>query len=58
MPGLCLLTMFGLGGMMGKEKAELKNDFTLSLWLCIPMNDNLSQFRYTTDCVELLEKRT
>ncbi len=58
MLGLCLLTMFGLNAMMWKENAELEDDFALFLWLCISMNDNLSQFRYATDCVDMLERRT
>ena len=42
-PGLCLLTILSMGGMMGPQYVELERDFTLLLWLGISMNDNLSQ---------------
>ena len=42
-PGLCLLTILSMGGMMGPQYVELERDFTLLLWLDISMNDNLSQ---------------
>ena len=32
-PGLCLLTIFSMGGMMGSENMHLEKDFTLLLWL-------------------------
>ena len=42
-PGLCLLTILSMGGMMEPQYVELERDFTLLLWLGISMNDNLSQ---------------
>ena len=42
-PGLCLLAILSMGGMMGPQNLELKRDLTLLLWLGISMNDNLSQ---------------
>ena len=42
-PGLCLLTILSMGGMMGPQYVELERDLTLLLWLGISMNDNLSQ---------------
>ena len=49
-PGLCLLTILSMGGMMGPQYVELERDLTLLLWLGISMNDNLSQKVYTADC--------
>ena len=42
-PGLCLLIILYMGGMMGLQFVELERDLTLLLWLGISMNDNLSQ---------------
>ena len=42
-PGLCLLTILSMGGMMGPQYVELERYLTLLLWLGISMNDNLSQ---------------
>ena len=42
-PGLCLLAILSMGGMMGPQYVELERDFTLLLWLGISMNDSLSQ---------------
>jgi hypothetical protein len=49
--GLCLLTIFAMGGMMGAKNSSLEDDFTILLWMCISMNDNLSQDRYTDECL-------
>ena len=43
---------------MGPQYVELERDFTLLLWLCISMNDNLSQKVYTADCLSILSERT
>ena len=40
-PGLCLLTIFSMGGMLGPENTDLEKDFTLLLWLGISINENL-----------------
>ena len=57
LPGLCLLTIFSMDGMFGKNQGNLENDFTLLLWLCIAMNDTLSMFRFTEDCLTILQSR-
>ena len=57
-PGLCLLTILSMGGMMGPQYVELERDFTLLLWLGISMNDNLSQRVYTDNCLSILSERT
>ena len=55
--GLCLLTIFAMGGMMGAKNSSLEDDFTILLWMCISMNDNLSQDRYTEECLIELSQR-
>ena len=57
-PGLCLLTILSMGGMMGPQYVELERDFTLLLWLGISMNNNLSQKVYTDDCLSILSECT
>ena len=57
-PGLCLLTILSMGGMMGLHYVELERDFTLLLWLGISMNNNLSHKVYTADCLSILSERT
>ena len=54
-PGLCLLTIFSMGGMMGSENMHLEKDFTLLLWLCISINDTLFIPQYTSTCIDILE---
>ena len=56
-PGLCLLTIFSMGGMMGSENMHLEKDFTLLLWLCISINDTLFIPQYTSTCIDILEER-
>ena len=55
LPGLCLLTIISLGGMMGKGNSNLERDFTVLLWLSISLNDILHLERYTDDCLSTLE---
>ena len=43
---------------MGLQYVKLERDLTLLLWLCISMNDNLSQKVYTADCLSILSERT
>ena len=57
-PGLCLLTILSMRGMMGLQYVELERDLTLLLWLGISMNDNLPQKVYTADCLSILSERT
>ena len=54
-PGLCLLTILSMGGMMGNH--DLEKDFTTLLWLCISMNDILHSPIFSSDCIEILETR-
>jgi len=56
-PGLCRLTIFSMGGMMGSENMHLEKDFTLLLWLCISINDTLFIPQYTSTCIDILEER-
>jgi hypothetical protein len=56
-PGLCLLTIFSMGGMMGSENMHLEKDITLLLWLCISINDTLFIPHYTSTCIDILEER-
>ena len=42
-PGLCLLSILSMGGMIGLQYVELERDLILLLWLGISINDNLSQ---------------
>jgi hypothetical protein len=56
-PGLCLLTIFSMGGMMGPGMHDLEADFTTLLWLSISMNDLLSQKVYTSACLDVLHER-
>ena len=55
--GLCLLTIFAMGGMMGGKNSSVEDDFTILLWMGISMNDNLSQDRYTEECLVELQQR-
>jgi hypothetical protein len=57
-PGLCLLTILSMGGMIGPQYVELDRNLTLLVWLGISMNDNLSQKVYTADCLSILSERT
>jgi hypothetical protein len=57
-PGLCLLTILSMGGMMGPQYVELERDLTLLIWLGISMNDNLSQKMYTAGCLSILSECT
>ena len=45
-PGLFLLTIFSMGGMLGPENTDLEKDFTLLLWLGIPINDSFPSAIY------------
>jgi hypothetical protein len=54
--GLCLLTTFSMGEMMGSENMHLEKDFTLLLWLCISINDTLFILQYTSTCIDILEE--
>jgi hypothetical protein len=56
-PGLCLLTIFALGGVMGPNNHQLEGDFTLLLWLSISLHDCLSRQYFTVPCVTILAKR-
>ena len=56
-PGLCLLTIFSMGGMLGPENIDLEKDFTLLLWLGIPINDSLFLPQYTETCVISLKEK-
>ena len=56
-PGLCLLTIFSMGGMLGPENTDLEKDFTLLLWLGISINDSLFLPQYTETCVMTLKER-
>ena len=56
-PGLCLLTIYYMGGMMGSENMHLEKDFTLLSWLCISINDTLFIPQYTSTCIDFLEER-
>jgi hypothetical protein len=57
-PGLCLLTILSMGGMMRLQYVELERDLTLLLWLGISMNDSLSQKVYTANCLSTLSEQT
>ena len=52
-PGLCLLTIFSMGGMMGSENMHLEKDFTLLLWLSISINYTLFIPQYTSICIDI-----
>ena len=40
--GLCLLTIFTMGGMMGPKFQKVESDFTILLWLSFSLNENLN----------------
>ena len=56
-PGLCVLIIFSMGGMLGPENTDLEKDFTLLLWLGISINDTLFIPQYTEICVIPLKER-
>jgi hypothetical protein len=56
-PGLCLLTIFSMGEMMGSENMHLEKDFTLLPWLCKSINDTEFIPQYTSTCKDILEER-
>ena len=56
-PGLCLLTIFAMGGMMGPTFQKVESDFTILLWLSISLNDNLNMGVYTEECIDILDKK-
>ena len=56
-PGLCLLTIFSMGEMLGPENTDLEKDLTLLLWLGISINDSLFLPQYTESCVITLKER-
>jgi len=56
-PGLCLLTIFAMGGMMGPNFQKVESDFTILSWLSISLNDNLNMSVYTEECIDILDKR-
>ena len=56
-PGICLLTIFSMGGMIGSENMQLEKDFKLLLWVCISINDTFFKPQYTSTCIDLLETR-
>ena len=57
-PGLYLLTILSMGGMMGPQYVQLERDLTFLFWLDISMNDNLSQEVYTANYLWILSERT